>query len=137
MSKMQTPKKIRIEDFAGEFQDLLKRLGYTLNPFMDEVYSILNNNIDYDNFRRQLVDVNISTTDSGGLQTNPEIRLTLNGKVKGITIINVNNLTNINTYLNVTPLIYWTIQGDILKITHIGSLANSTKYLFTVEIIYN
>lgn len=134
---MQIPKKIRVEDFEGEFQDLLRRLGYSLNPFMDEVYSILNNNIDYDNLHRQILDFNVTTNNTGGLQTPPEIRLTLNGKVKGITIINVNNLTNINTYLNVTPLIYWTIQGDILKITHIGSLANSTKYLFTVEIIYN
>ena len=41
MSKMQIPKKIRFEDFEGEQQDLIKRLGYALNPFFDELYSIL------------------------------------------------------------------------------------------------
>lgn len=59
MPKIQQPKRIRIEDFKEENKDLISKLSDLVVPFMDDVFRVLDGNIDFDNLNRQIVDIEV------------------------------------------------------------------------------
>lgn len=135
MSKMQIPKKIRFEDFEGEQQDLIKRLGYALNPFFDELYSILNNNIDFNNLNRELAEVTINIDASGNLVNPPQIKLKILYQLRGMNVIRATNLINTNVYPLNSPFVSWTINGTIISILNVSGLQNNSQYSLLLELI--
>jgi len=135
MSKMSIPKKIRVEDFKSEYQEMIGKLSYSITPFMDEVYSVLNNNIDYNNLNRQLVVLTVKTDATGLIKEQHKIRTTVNGKVRGISVINAINLINPNTYPTSHPFCNFTINGDLLTILNISGLQANSEFQLTLELI--
>lgn len=134
MSKIQTPKNLRIEDFKGEEKDLIEKIGFVVNPFMNDVYNALNANIDYDNLKRQLIDVSVRIGTSGGLVNPPQIRLTKVGRPRGIQVLNAINLNNPMTYPTTAPFVSWTNTNDIINLLNVTGLQNGSEYRLTLEI---
>lgn len=135
MSKMSIPKKLRVEDFKSDYQEMIGKVSYVLTPFMDEVYSILNNNIDFYNLNRQVVVLNVKIDSTGALKEVPRLRTTVNGKVRGISVINAINAVNPNIYPTSHPFCSFTINGDILTILNIVGLQPDSEYQLTLELI--
>lgn len=136
MGKIQIPKKIRIEDFDEKYQDLIQSIAYCFNPFSDEVYKTLSGNVDYSNLNRQIVTpLDLTLNASGQLINPPNIKYTLTTKLKGITVLNVQNLVNSNTYPLSQPFISWTINGQIITILNISGLQPGSQYRLTLELI--
>lgn len=132
---MSIPKKIRVEDFKSDYQEMISKLSYSISPFMDEVYNVLNNNIDFYNLNRQLVTLNVKMDALGALKELPKVKTTVSGKVRGISVINAINVNNTKVYPSSHPFCSFTINGDFLTILNISGLQANTEYQLTLELI--
>lgn len=135
MAKLQIPKKLRTEDFNSDQQGLVSKIAFVFNVFADEVYNVLNKNVDYDNLNRQLVNFSLTIDNSGNIINPPQVKVLLNGKIKGVNVINAINLINSSIYPSSAPYISWTINGEILSILNITGLQNNSQYSITAELI--
>lgn len=136
MPKIQTPIRIRIEDFGEDYKELIGKIGSTYNSFTDDVYGILSNGIDFDNLNRQLVDISVTIDSSGKVTNSPQIKSTLKTtKVRGINVVNAINLVNSNIYPISTPFISFTINNNIVTILNVAGLQSGSQYKLTLELI--
>jgi hypothetical protein len=135
MGKMQIPKKIRVEDFSGENKEVIERIGYAYNSFADEVYSILNGNIDTSNLNRQLADIIVLIDNTGKLKSQPQIKTTISGKIRGINVISAINQVNPNTYPVSAPFVSYAINGQTLTILNVSGLQSNSEYSLVLELI--
>jgi hypothetical protein len=135
MGKIQIPRKLRVEDFKSDQQDIVGKIGDIYNSFVEEVYNVLNKRIDYDNLNRELKEVTVLMNASGSLASLPQIKTAVNGKIKGISVLNAINLINPNTYPTSAPFVSWTINGNIITILNITGLQANSEYKLTLEII--
>lgn len=135
MSKMQTPKTLRAEDFKSEERTLIDKVAYVINPTFEEIYRILTNGVDFDNLNRQIIDVNVLIGVTGLVQNSPQLKTTINGKVKGLNVINAINLNNPSIYPIQAPFVSFTTNGSILTILNVSGLPVSSQFRLTLEII--
>ncbi len=135
MGKIQTPRKLRSEDFGQDEQEMIGKVGDIYNSFVDDVYNVLNGRIDYSNLNRQDIDINVLINATGGLVSQPQIKTNLTSKIRGITVMNAVNQTNPGTYPTTAPFVSWTINGNILTILNVTGLQNSSEYKLSLELI--
>lgn len=134
--KLQIPKRIRVEDFKSDDQDLISKIAYIYNDFANSVYQVLNKQIDYDNLNRQLVSITVNMDSTGKVQNPPQIKFGLSGKVRGIVVIAATNQNNNTVFPTATPFISWTINStNVLTIQNISGLQSGTSYALTLEVI--
>lgn len=135
MGKMQIPKKIRVEDFSGENKEVIERIGYAFNPFADEVYGLLNGNLDSNNLNRQISDISVLIDNIGTLKSQPQLKLTISGKIRGINVISATNQVNPSIYPISAPFVSFSINGPTLTILNVSGLQNNSEYRLTLELI--
>ena len=133
--KMQIPKKLRVEDFKSDQQDLVSKIAFVYNVFADEVYAILNGNVGTDNTNSQDVEIIVKMDASNMVINSPQIKTNGKGKVKGIIVLNAVNQVNPSTYPTTWPGINFTINGDILTILNITGLQASSEYKLTLRLV--
>jgi len=68
VAKFNAPKRIRIEDFDEEFQELVGTLGFAINDFLERLFVVLNNGqLGFDNINRRVETVRVELDGSGDL----------------------------------------------------------------------
>lgn len=135
MSQISGVKRIVAEDYAKEYQQLVSRLGYILNGFMDETVDIINGGLNFDNLAFNLVTFDITVDDAG--------KPTLNNKVNvnsvnpgGFSVIKALNLTNNSIFPTSQPFISFVPGADgVMTVTNITGLQANNKYRLTA-IVY-
>lgn len=135
MALLDNVRRIIIEDYAEEERSLVGKLAGTLNHFMEQVVTTVNGNLDFDNLNRQIQFFEV-TVDSTG---KPNTVTKFSGKrgAKGISVINVENLTNVNIFPNNHPFVsFATIGEGIYAVRKITGLPSANKFRITIEIIY-
>lgn len=136
--KIQVPKRIRVEDFKAEEQELIAAIGGAVNDFQDEVYRVLNSGIDFTNLSQQIITIDLTTNSSGGLINPPPIKFNVPGyKYQGNTVISAISLTNSNTYPVSHPFLSLTPNNNILTILNCTGLPPSSSFRLTVILIGN
>jgi len=137
VAKFNAPKRIRIEDFDEEFQELVGTLGFDINDFLERLFVVLNNGqLGFDNINRRVETVRVELDGSGDLVSQQKIRGKLNGKVLGLEVIKADNVDDPdNTFPTSAPWISWTYNNDIITITKITGLQASSKYDLVLELI--
>lgn len=132
--KLNNVSQIRSEDFDAEYEQLISRLGFILNSFMQEVVELSDKRVNFDNKEENLISFEV-TIDSNGLpnQTNVNVR---KSSVNGCQVINAINLTNRTGYPTSQPYISFDPQGNgFIKVNNITGLLPNNRYLLTV-IVY-
>lgn len=133
--KIEIPRQIRLEDFEEDEKEMISKLSRNLTPFMDSVYRVLDGGVDYDNLNRKLIDIDV-ITDSAGLVFNaPQIKSTLRGRVKAVSVMNAVNLINPNIYPVSAPFISFSSNADIITILNVTGLQANSQYRLTVELV--
>lgn len=147
MASISDIKRIVKEDFPTQYQDLIDKLAYVLNPFLDDVSSAFNGDISVDNLTRQYASCTIQTTKSstsylvnnistGGTISPPtKIRSNLTNQLQGINVLNVVNLTNPASYPLGAVQLCWTINSGIITITNVTGLPDGQKFTLTLELV--
>lgn len=134
MAKINNIKRIIKEDFPEDQQELIDKLSYSLNPFMEQVSNAFNKGINNDNLSREFIQVTVENT-AGELKIPTQFKTNLKGRIQGFHILNVENLTNTTTYPTAAPWISWTISGNIITIKKVTGIQDDNKYRFTLEIV--
>ena len=135
MGKIQTPNRIREEDFKEDIRDTIGKLASGINSFQDDVTAVINGRIDFDNINRQKAQFDV-LTDSSGVPINlPQIKLSLGSKPYGINIVKMDNLLAPGAYPAAMPFLGFTFNATILTVTALNGLGNGTKYRVYIEII--
>jgi hypothetical protein len=135
MAKLPSVKRLVAEDYPEDVRDLIGRLGFILNGFMDDVTYTVNGNLDYDNLTQKLVTFEI-TMGANGKPVNAQVNV---GKasVRGISVIKVVNKTNASAFPSTCPFISYTPSNtqNVININNITGLTASSKYEISV-IVY-
>ena len=135
MPKLSDIRRIIPEDYAKESQTVVEGIAGSYNEFADEIYQVVNGQLDFDNLARAKVSIDISFDSAGKPIGNSTISTNLS-YVSMIHIGKAQNITNSAVKFTQAPYIDWTLQGTgVVKINYgIGFVAGS-KYRLILEII--
>lgn len=132
-------KRLVREDFPEEYQDLIDKLAYSLNPFMEQVSSGFDNQIDMSNLDQQIITINDVVVDGSQLPTKKlEFAYNLNDTLQGSTVISAINTTSASSYVTTAP--YATIQiiqQGLAEVKHITGLIPGNKYTIKLLLVTN
>lgn len=135
MSKIEIPSKIRAENFAEKDREVANKIGGIYNQFVDQIYTILLNNLGFDNLNRQLVQVTVTLDATGTLVNPPAVKLAIKGKVKLVYCGGATCLTDNLTYPTGTPFITGTMNNNTFIIQRVTNLQANTQYSLSLEIV--
>lgn len=131
MATLPEIKRIIIEDFAEEDQELVGKLAFSLNFFMEQTVDSLNKKLDFNNFNQELKTFEV-TVDGNNTPTVNNLLKTTVPSVQGIQVISAVNISNINTYPTGTPFISFSRNADLLTLKNITGLQANNRYQLTV-----
>lgn len=131
---------MRQEDFDEEDQELIGKLAYSLNTFMDQVIFLFNKNVDFQNLNQEVRDITIITASdyatTGNLVNPPNIRTNLNSKVQGIICISATNLVDPTVFATNQPFVSFTLlDNETISILNVSGLQASSQYSLKLLLI--
>ena len=132
--KVTNLKRIVKEDFTKDNQALIEKLSFIINPMIEQLVSVLDHNIDFDNLNQQFIQVTTTVGGDGAPTPQLEIKYTLKSKLKGIICTSAQNTTDA-TLLTGAPFLAYTTDGSIIKISQITGLAANKKYNLSLILI--
>lgn len=134
MPKLSDIRRIIPEDFSKEAQEVIEGVAGSYNEFADEIYQVVNGQLDFDNLARAKVSLDISFDSTGKPVGNASIATSL-GFVSMLHIGKIQNLTNASRISQV-PYLDWSFQGNgIVKINYGVGFTAGIKYRLTLELI--
>ncbi len=136
MGRIQAPKTIRTEDFPAEQQEMVGKLAFILNTFMDQVFSLTNGNIYFANLAQSIRTITVTTNGSGVAQNLP-IRLSsdLNRRVVGIVCVSARNVQDSTIFVATQPFLSFTSEIGQVRIQNIGGLPSNSTLSLTLLLI--
>jgi hypothetical protein len=134
MPKLSDIRRIIPEDFSKEAQEVIEGVAGSYNEFADEIYQVVNGQLDFDNLARAKVSIDISFDSTGKPVGNASIVTGL-GFVSMLHIGKIQNITNASRITQV-PYLDWSFQGNgTIKINYGVGFTTGIKYRLTLELI--
>ena len=137
MAQVPNIKRIRREDFDSEYQELIDKLAYSLNTFMDDTINLLDGNIDFQNLTQTIKTINVKIGATAGIPENDfKINTELGRKIEGIVCIKATRIDNPSVVPDSAPFVTFTILStDIIKVTNISGLQANSEYQLKLLLI--
>lgn len=124
MGRLNTIKRLVIEDYPKNYQDLLQGLFFVLNQYLEQVYSLFNKGLNFnDNF--QALDTEATFTAPAN---NFKVQMTLKQNPKGCMVLRVDDLTDSSAILTSAPFVQFTNSSNEVIINNITGLVSGHKY---------
>lgn len=135
MPKLSDIRRIVPEDFSEEDRESAEKIAGSYNEFADELYQVINGQLDFDNLARNKVTVDITFLADGTPSVQTSVKTTLTS-VSMVHIGNVQNMTNSSEKLTISPFIGWTFNGSgFVKINYAIGFVTGRKYRITLELV--
>lgn len=129
MSQIPPLKKIIVEDFPKQYQDLVGRLAYPFNTAIENIVQTVNGQLTFDNFTWQYKSVTFTVNPDGSLPSSAAFALDTTGKPLGMSIIQVTNNTSVTTQLTAAPFATYTItSSNQVNFNQITGLVANNNY---------
>ena len=133
--QLSNVKRIVVEDFKQDDREVVAKLAYILNSFMDEVTDLSRKNVSYDNLNRSKVTVDVTVDAQGKPMGLSQINTNLK-TYSGNVIINTQSLKSGTANVVSAPYLDCTPQGNgIVKINAFYGLPANAKVKVTIEFI--
>lgn len=138
MGRIPDLRQLKKEDFDKDDQDMIGKLEFPVNNFMQQVINLFKNGIDFTNLNQQVVVFTASVDSTGTPVSTIQFKNTLSTKIIGIGCINAINKSSTQRYPASTPFISFTTNNNLITITNIAGLGipagqtNSDVYTFTI-----
>lgn len=132
--KVTNIKRLTKDDFDREYQQLIDRLSFSLTPFMEQVVSALNKNIDFDNLNQELIVLDTQVDAQGRPTINSEIKNPLRTRPRGIHCVNAQNLSD-NTLLTGGITVVFTVESNVIRISQITGLPAGKRFNLSIILI--
>lgn len=134
MPKLSDIRRIIPEDFSKEAQEVIEGVAGSYNEFADEIYQVVNGQLDFDNLARSKISIDLSFDSTGKPVGNASISSGLSF-VSMLHIGKIQNLTNA-VRISQVPYLDWSFQGNgIVKINYGVGFTAGVKYRLTLELI--
>lgn len=135
MPKLSDIRRIIPEDFEAEQQELVQGIAGSYNEFADEIYSVVNGQLDFENLARSKISLELTFDSSGKPVSSSSINTGL-AFVSILYIGKIQNLTSPNTRVTQVPYIDWSFVGNgIVKINYGVGFVAGNKYRLTLELV--
>lgn len=134
MAKVTNIKRISKDDFNIEDQELVGRLAFAINPFLEQVTAAFNKGIDFDNLNQDFVFLETEVNETGKPKLNYELKTTIKTRPKAVFCVGANNLTD-TTYPSSAPFITYTTNNNIIQILNISGLPANKRFRLSIIII--
>ena len=141
MARIPDLRMIKPEDFDGKDQNLISKLAFPINNFMQQVVGVFKNGIDFTNLNQQINTITVSVDASGHPLSAIQFKYILSTKPLGIICINATNQSSVIRFPSAQPFISYTINSNVISITNIAGLpipagqTNSDTYQLTLLVI--
>lgn len=134
MAKVNNIKRIIAEDFDSDYQDLVRQLSFSINPLLEQITNAFNKNIDFENLNQEVSIIETSVDSSGAPKIELQVKVNLKTRLKGVHVINVENLTD-DALLTGAPFINQELITGGFKVNQITGLIADKKYRLTLILI--
>lgn len=136
MARINNYKAISYDDYSEEAAEIMEDLADILNPFMREVTDAINGNIDFENLKQAVIELQVTVNSNG----TPNVT-TFNvgaSSIKGMDVISARNLTNNNVYPTSKPFINYspTSSGNTVTLNNISGLPADNRFALNVLVYY-
>lgn len=125
-------KKLVKEDFDSKDQTLIGKIGFVLNPIIQQLTSILNKGLSIANLSTQVKTILVQMDATGKPASNLSFLSDLSGKCIGVTVLRAQNLTNSTTYPTGAPFITFSENNGQIQIAHITGLSANDTWQLTL-----
>lgn len=134
--KLDNVKRIIVEDFGKDDQEIASRIGTVLNSFMEQVVNTVNGNISIENTDREFITLTKVNVTSAGVPIQKLQFSSSKSNYNSHNVINVVNTSNPAKLLNSRPYVTFASQGNgLYTVRHITGLVSGDEYLIKLELI--
>jgi hypothetical protein len=136
MAKLSEVKRIRSEDYPGDFKEFAGKLGFLLNPFLDQLVRAFNRNITIsDNLNQEIRNIDITVNVNGVPERQVAFQKQVLTRTAGITVIRAFNRVQPNAAPVSAPFVTFTDDGQVINITNCKGLEPGVRYTLTLHVI--
>lgn len=132
--KVNDFKRLAEEDFPQESREVVRKIAFAVNPYLEQIKTALDKNIDFDNLNQALITFKVQVDASGIPKGLLQVKSPLKTNIQGIQVIRADNLTD-SVFLTGSPFITFSRNQGTLTIQHITGLAANKDYNITVILI--
>ena len=129
--KLDNIKRILVEDFNQKDREMVERLSYVINAFMEQVVDLSDRQVDLTNLKDDIVTFKIEV-DADGLPVGNDKFKSRVVRPIGLSVINVSSDESVVMPI-ATPLIEFTSSSDIVRIKRMSGLLEGVEYMLTVR----
>ena len=132
MGRLPSLKNLKTEDYPKQ-KSWIGKLLQPMNQFIQQVYSTLNGNVEFDsNIRSQIKRITVDTTD---IDYPVKFQSTLGVKAQGLLVIDVRDLSSNPTSLTNSVFIDFEDKNRVIHLNKIIGLNANTRYELTLLVI--
>jgi hypothetical protein len=133
MAKIQSFRRIIIEDYPESSRPVVAKLAGSINVFADDIVNAFNNNITIaDNLASTQAVVTLTVNAAGTPSKTTPVITNLSTQCGGVQVIKAVNNTNSSHYPTATPFITFTNSGGNILINNVSGLQASESYTLTM-----
>lgn len=133
MAKLQSFKRINVEDFASKDQDMVSKISYSVNTFAEDVLNALTNQISItDNLNIVMKNFIVKVNALGQVIGNATLKTGLDHPCQGILVIKAVNTTVSSNLPSNTPFLNFTENSGLITIKNVTGLTASNNYSLTL-----
>lgn len=135
MARITNTQRLVKEDFKKEDQELIGKLGYVLNSFMEQTVQQINGNLDQTNLKSDVVTVKMTVDANGTPIGNNLIKSTVVRPI-GTTVLRAINRTDNTVYPSSQPFISFATgtSASVLKVLNISGLQANNEYELVIRV---
>ena len=132
MAKLSNIRRILREDYPSDSQETIERLAGILNPFMEQITRAFDKQLDFTNLAQEIIKFTAKTDSNGTPIEGGKIKLSLSGRIAGVTVLNARNLDNVSHYPDSQPFLSTSTTAGIMTVNNITGLQTNERYELTI-----
>lgn len=131
--KLPSFKRLFKTDFKAEYQELVEQLSFTINSGIESLYDLANGKISIrGNIQCTVRDIDVSVSADGKPVSSTGMNVDGTGRVEGLQVIRVDNLSSPSQLLTGSPFILFTPTQTGVIFNQITGLQAGVKYRIRV-----
>ena len=134
MPKLSDIRRIVPEEYKPEDQEMASNIAGSYNEFADELYQVMNGQLDFDNLARRKIDINLNVGENGTILGNSTINTSLT-YVSGLYVMNAVNTTNSAIRVTAAPFASFVYKGNGQFIISYLVGIPAGKWRLTLEVV--
>lgn len=132
MGKISSQRRIFLNDFKEDYQELVNQLSVPINTNTEILFQTLNKNVSLqDNMYAEIKDLTVTVNSSGTPLGTSQFQSSLGTAILGMQVLRARHSTDNNTFVTSAPFISFSQLGKIVTINNIAGLPANETFVLT------